>query len=291
MSALGTYTSQKLDDIISEINGLDLCKTKADALSILVSTNMEIINYNKEQDKKFDAAYQIWKERSRRRTEEQENWTESYIQEYDKSSTQYRLTNKKGDISFDTWCREDFGEDWIDNGVANQGIKGDERRYCKMTVAAREKLSKDKTVATLGVQKSDLNEPEPMKSEFIYKKYVDMDTNINCCTDIATMVPEKSSDKYLSSISKCITNISVQKDKSLIDKKNEEEVLRIKKKQDDEAAEIKKKQDDLHANIEKDKNRVLAQENSLKYIILLVVIVLISSSISGSFFMFKTSQS
>lgn len=202
------------DEINSNIDKLDGCKTKADALSVAIETNIKIINYNQNQDQKAASAIQVWQERGRFRVEEQENWTEVLKTNYDISGTDIRPTIKKGDTSYPWWCQNDFGEDWKDYGVRNQGIKGEEQRNCVRTVTAREKIATNTTINKLGQQKPDFNEtsPEKGKGEFSYEPISEIDPNIDCCPDLKDMTADSSSNEYLARTTKCISDIIYQKD-------------------------------------------------------------------------------
>lgn len=260
-----------------EIAKLDACKNKVSALDIAIQANIDIKEYNDAQDEKARIAIQVWEERKRHRHEEQEDWQEEWRKKFDESETDIKVTLKYGRVSFPWWCQTDFGNDWEDYG-SRITVAGEERRNCRMTLAAREKRTTEKILDSKGVIKPDLIEPkpEPRTGEFSLKDYVALDANIECCSELKDMKPEEASKDYLNRTSKCVVDMERARQPLLVKKEEQyKEKLKL----------------EAESKLEQEKYKIAAQANAIPLTIAAIILascVSLSMSFGGLAFMKKS---
>lgn len=253
---------------VEELAKLDACQDKIDALNVAIGANMEIKKYNAAQDEKARIAIQTWEEKGRYRLEEQENWQEEFVRERDRLESALKVTYTKGRASYPFWCKADYGDDWEDYSVRIT-VPGEERRNCRMTLAAREKLATQKILDKYGNIKPPFTDPKPVPrtGDYALKDYVPLDTDIGCCPDLESLVPEESSNNYLVKTNTCVIDMGKTRENLLVKKEEQYKEKLIR----DEAAQL-----------EKDKYAISMEANAFN---IMIGLILLASclSLSGSF--------
>lgn len=156
------------------------CAKTVEKNNKLGECNSLITTYNNQQSCLLTKAQDNWQTEKTKRENSQRDW-DNRRNDIFNGNQETKATNNGGCIAYDWWCRNDFGDNWEDDGqIDHWGCE--KKRRCRKTNDYRWRQADEQIKNERGNRPGDYNISRPTQDAFPFYQQV-IGADVQCCTN------------------------------------------------------------------------------------------------------------
>lgn len=177
---------------------LEACQIGIDEAKALRLSNQVLVEFYNKNVKDVYTKREIYQNAKKEREIKQTEWDNNRSRIYIAKGKERQSTRNGGCVSRESWCKNDYGDGWEDDGqIDHWGCE--KKRNCKKTHDTKINEANDE----VGARPGNYNEPWPQDAANVVQNNTAI--NISCCANVFNVVGSELSDNNIIQQNECLS--------------------------------------------------------------------------------------